>query len=199
MLEAAAHQAENTVSSFDFSGPSVDGGDWNLYSCVLGLINAVQTLSGIQLPRVACTVVVGVVGSLAAALGILGVFTGFLNVLGIVTTPVAGIMVAEYFIVRRWRSELDASRARGRLPETEVGWVPGTMLVWACAPAVGWLSDSLGWWGIPVLDALVLALLGYVVLGKLGLLGARGNCTFEQPENPAATVEIGERHGANRY
>ncbi|WP_037344743.1 purine-cytosine permease family protein [Sciscionella sediminilitoris] len=172
--------------------------NWNLYSCVLGLINAVQTLFGIRLHRVTCTIVLGVLGSLAAALGILGAFTGFLNALGIVTTPVAGIMVAEYFIVRRWRGELDVSRARGRLPDTEVGWVPGTMLVWALAIAVGWLSDSLGWWGIPALNALLIGLLGYVVLGRLGWLGARGSFTFEQPENPAATVEIGEQHGANR-
>lgn len=163
--------------------------NWNLYSCVLGLLNAAETLTRIRLNRMACTIVLGVLGSLAAALGILQAFTGFLNALGIVTTPVAGIMVAEYFIVRRWRGQLEASREHGRLPETEVGWVPGTMLVWAVAIAVGWLTDSLLPLGVPALNGLIVALLGYVLLGKLGLLNGRGEFTFAQPDEPAAAIE----------
>ena len=51
-----------------------------------------------------------------AAAGILGQFTDFLIVLGVAFPPIAGIMVAEYFVVRRWRRELDATRAGGTLP-----------------------------------------------------------------------------------
>ncbi|MEV4888093.1 cytosine permease, partial [Nonomuraea sp. NPDC055795] len=61
--------------------------NWNLYSAVLGLLNAVESTIGLKLNRVAVTVGVGVVGSLLAAAGILERFTDFLLILGVVTPP----------------------------------------------------------------------------------------------------------------
>ncbi|MFI9596887.1 purine-cytosine permease family protein [Nonomuraea sp. NPDC052265] len=159
--------------------------NWNLYSAALGLLNAVESTIGLRLNRVAVTVGIGVLGSVLAAAGILERFTDFLLILGVITPPVAGIMVAEYFIVRRWRPVLDASRATGTLPETEPTWVPATLVIWAAAALVGWLSDHYQWIGIPALNSLILAGLGYVVAGRLGLV--RG--TREVPvERPALTV-----------
>ena len=45
--------------------------------------------------------------------GILERFTDFLIVLGVAFPPIAGIMVAEYFVVRQWRGVLDTTRERG--------------------------------------------------------------------------------------
>lgn len=163
--------------------------NWNLYSSALGLINAVESLCKVRLGRVPVTVAIGVFGSLAAAAGILDRFTEFLTILGVLTPPIAGIMVAEYFVVKRWRPQLDASRAIGRLPETEPGWVPATMLLWTAASLVGWYSDHYQWWGIPALNSLVLAGLGYVVAGKLGLVRGVGEFAVAQPDRPAAAVE----------
>ncbi|MGW5649110.1 purine-cytosine permease family protein [Saccharopolyspora sp. NPDC003752] len=164
--------------------------NWNLYSCSLGLINAVESLFGVRLNRARVTVVVGVLGSLAAAAGILDAFEDFLTLLGVLTPPVAGIMVAEYFVVRRWRPELDASRALGRLPETEPAWVPATIVLWLAASVFGWLSEHFQWWGIPALNSLLLAGLGYALAGRLGLVRGHRELPVEQPAEPAAALEI---------
>lgn len=163
--------------------------NWNLYSSSLGVISAVESVFKIRLNRVAVTVVIGLLGSLAAAAGILDSFTTFLTILGVLTPPVAGIMVAEYFVVKKWRPVLDASRAKGRLPETEPSWVPATIALWVAASFIGWLSDHYQWWGVPALNSLILAGLGYVVLGKLGLVRSAADLPFTQPARPAAQIE----------
>ncbi len=145
--------------------------NWNLYSASLGLVNVVESLTGVRLHRVSVTVGIGVLGSVLAAIGILRRFADFLTLLGVLTPPIAGIMVAEYFIVRRWRPALDASRALGRLPDTEPAWVPATIVVWAGAALVGWLSAHYGWPGVPALSSLLIAGTGYVTAAALGLVG----------------------------
>ncbi|MFD1930208.1 MULTISPECIES: purine-cytosine permease family protein [Nonomuraea] len=144
--------------------------NWNLYSSALGLLNAVESTIGLKLNRVAVTVGIGVLGSVLAAMGILERFTDFLLILGVITPPIAGIMVAEYFVVKRWRPALESSREEGRLPETEPTWVPATLVIWAAAALVGWLSEHHQWIGIPALNSLLLAGLAYIVAGKLGLV-----------------------------
>ncbi|MGW1948564.1 purine-cytosine permease family protein [Streptomyces sp. NPDC001940] len=163
--------------------------NWNLYSSALGLITAVESVFKVRLGRVGTTVVIGVLGSLAAAAGILDHFTDFLTILGVLTPPVAGIMVAEYFVVKKWRPQLDASRALGRLPESEPSWVPATVALWTAASLVGWFSDHYAWWGIPALNSLILAGLGYVILGRLGLVRGVRELPFTQPARPAAQIE----------
>ncbi|MFE4719661.1 cytosine permease, partial [Streptomyces sp. NPDC056728] len=148
-----------------------------------------ETVFKVRLGRVGTTVGIGVFGSLAAAAGILDHFTDFLTVLGVLTPPIAGIMVAEYFVVKTWRPQLDASRALGRLPESEPSWVPATVALWTAASLVGWFSDRYAWWGIPALNSLILAGLGYVILGKLGLVRGVRELPFTQPARPAAQIE----------
>lgn len=46
-------------------------------------------------------------------LGILDNFVGFLIYLGIAIPPVAGIMVVDYYLLKRDRRELDTTRAAG--------------------------------------------------------------------------------------
>lgn len=163
--------------------------NWNLYSATLGLVNAAEALLHIRLNRVAVTVALGVLGSGAAAAGILDGFTTFLTVLGVLTPPVAGVMVAEYFVVRQWRPQLEESRARGRLPETEPGWVPATLILWLVSSVFGWFCDHYQWWGVPALNSLLLAGVGYVVLGRLGLIRAVSELPTVQPARPAAQIE----------
>ncbi|SFJ81971.1 purine-cytosine permease family protein [Amycolatopsis sacchari] len=144
--------------------------DWNLYSSGLGVVNFVGTLTGRRLNRAVVTGVLGVVGSVLAAAGILSAFTEFLTVLGVAFPPIAGIMVAEYFVVKRWRPELDAARASGTLPETAPVWVPATIVVWVAAALIGKFVE----WGLPSINSLVVAFVLYVVAGKLGLVRGVG-------------------------
>ncbi|MDQ1124638.1 purine-cytosine permease family protein [Microbacterium trichothecenolyticum] len=159
--------------------------DWNLYSSTLGLVNFISTAFGKNLHRVTTTIVLGVVGSILAAAGILSQFTGFLIILGVVFPPIAGIMVAEYFFVRRWRGELDASRAEGRLPSTAPRLVPVTLVVWLVSALVGYFVT----WGIPAISSLVLSIVLYTVAGKLGWVRGVGEATTAQaPVRDAAPV-----------
>jgi cytosine permease len=154
--------------------------DWNLYSAGLGVVNFVATVFGRRVNRGVATLLLGVVGSLLAAGGILGKFTGFLIVLGVSFPPIAGIMVAEYFVVKRWRPELEASRAVGELPASAPTWVPATLVIWLASALIGGLVG----WGLPSINSLLSAFLLYVAAGKLGLLRGFGTSLTAQPEAP---------------
>jgi cytosine permease len=144
--------------------------DWNLYSSGLGVVNFIGTVFGKRVNRALVTLAIGVVGSVLAAGGILDSFIGFLTLLGVAFPPIAGIMVAEYFVVRTWRPELDRSRVEGRLPETAPTWVPATLVVWVVAALIGQFVA----WGLPSINSLVAAFVLYVVAGKLGLVRGVG-------------------------
>lgn len=145
--------------------------DWNLYSATLGIVNFVETVFGKHVKRTHVTIAVGLLGSILAAVGILDYFVDFLTILGILFPPIAGIMVAEYFVVKRWRVMLSSS-APG-LPATEPTWVLGTLVIWG----VSFLSALLVPWGIGSVNSLVLSMVLYIVCGKIGLI--RG--VSEQP------------------
>ncbi|GAA4045580.1 purine-cytosine permease family protein [Nonomuraea soli] len=142
--------------------------DWNLYAAGLGVTNALHTAFGMRSGRAAVTVVLGVVGTALAALGIADHLVNFLILLGVAVPPIAGIMVAEYYVVRAWRPLLDESRATGELPSTAPGWVPAALVVWIAAALVGHYLA----WGIPALNSLLAAFVLYVIAGKAGLTGA---------------------------
>jgi len=143
--------------------------DWNLYSSSLGFVNTLSTVFGLRVNRVMATIAIGVLGTALSAAGILDRFADFLIVLGVAMPPIAGIMVAEYFLVRRWRPALDSSRAHGRLPDTEPGLVPTTLVIWVGAAVLGWWSEQ-EQFGIPALNSLVVAGIAYLAAGKLGLV-----------------------------
>lgn len=152
--------------------------DWNLYSSSLGLVNFISTAFRRDLHRVSTTIVLGLVGSILAAAGILGHFTDFLILLGVAFPPIAGIMIAEYFIVKKWRGELDATRAAGVLPATAPRVVPATLAVWAVSSFVGHYVT----WGIPSITSLVVSVVLYVLAGKAGLVSAVGVVATRAPE-----------------
>jgi cytosine permease len=150
--------------------------DWNLYSSGLGVVNFIGTVFGRTAHRGVVTAVLGIAGSVLAAAGILAKFTDFLTILGVAFPPIAGIMVAEYFVVKRWRPELDAARASGAVPEDAPAWVPATIVVWIAAALFGEFVN----WGLPSINSLVVALVLYIVAGKLGLVRGVGSSQATQ-------------------
>ncbi|WP_433334511.1 purine-cytosine permease family protein [Spirillospora sp. CA-294931] len=159
--------------------------DWNLYASSLATVNSVDVLlRGRRLSRTAVTITLGVAGSVISALGIIDKFVEFLTVLGVVLPPVAGIMIAEYFVVRTWRGALDLSRARDELPADSPEWVPACLVAWAAAAAVGHWVDL----GIPALNSIAVAFLLYVAAGKLGLTRGYSRATVAAPPAPPAPV-----------
>ncbi|MBP6685353.1 MAG: cytosine permease, partial [Leucobacter sp.] len=158
--------------------------DWNLYSSTLGLVNFISTAFGKNLNRVSTTIVLGVVGSVLAAAGILGQLTGFLTLLSVAFPPIAGIMVAEYFIVKRWRPELESSRAEGRLPATAPRVVPATIIIWVASSVAGYFIT----WGIPAVFSLLISMVLYVIAGKLGWVRSIGSVRTRQPADTAESA-----------
>jgi cytosine permease len=150
--------------------------DWNLYSSGLGVVNFIGTVFGRTAHRGVVTAVLGIAGSVLAAAGILAKFTDFLTILGVAFPPIAGIMVAEYFVVKRWRPGLDAARASGAVPEDAPAWVPATIVVWIAAALFGEFVN----WGLPSINSLVVALVLYIVAGKLGLVRGVGSSRTTQ-------------------
>jgi cytosine permease len=158
-----------TVGVIVLVAATVKINDWNLYSSSLGFVNTLSTVFGVRIDRVLATIGIGVVGTALSAAGILDRFADFLTVLGVAMPPIAGIMVAEYFIVRRWRPALDQSRGEGGLPGTEPGWVPATLVIWVGSAVLGWWTEQEQFL-IPALNSLIVAGVLYVVAGKLGLV-----------------------------
>ncbi|MBP1302808.1 MULTISPECIES: purine-cytosine permease family protein [unclassified Curtobacterium] len=151
--------------------------DWNIYSSSLGVTNFIDVVFGRKVNRGVVTLVLGIVGSVLAAVGFLDAFTPFLIVLGVVFPPIAGIMIAEYFVVQRWRRELSESEG---LPATSPTWVPATLVIWAVAALVGYFVAI----GIPSINSVVIAFVLYVIAGKAGWV--RGVGVSRTEDAPAA-------------
>ncbi len=141
--------------------------DWNLYSSSLGFVNILDTVLGKRVNRAVVTLVVGVIGTVLSAIGVLQLFVGFLTVLGVTIPPIAGIMVVDYFLLRRHRKELDESASRRVLPAIVESWNPVSLIVWVIASVIGATFQ----WGIPVLNSLFsAAILYYLTMKGLALL-----------------------------
>lgn len=171
--------------------------DWNLYAASLGIVNFVDQVFGRRVNRGVVTLVVGVLGSVLGAAGILDEFTDFLVLLGVVFPPIAGIMVAEYFVARIWRPELERSRLVGELPRTAPTWVPASLAIWATAALFGHFVE----WGLPSVNSVVVAMVLYIAAAALGLVRGIGQSatqptTATQPTSatlpdPASTPVAG--------
>ncbi|MGW5649146.1 cytosine permease [Saccharopolyspora sp. NPDC003752] len=149
--------------------------DWNLYASSLGVVNFADTVFGKRLHRATVTLVIGVLGTVLSAMGFLDHFTEFLKILGVAIPPIGGIIVAEYWVARRMRGELDRTRPTGTLPEKVATWVPATLVVWAAGFCVGHFVDA----GIPALNSLLTGFLLYTVLAFAGLVRPVGTSTLE--------------------
>ncbi|MDH4619356.1 cytosine permease [Brevibacillus sp. AY1] len=147
--------------------------DINLYASSLGITAAIDSFFRKKVNRGMVTLVIGVIGTLLSVLGILDKFVNFLVFLGIFVPPVGGIMVVDYFILKRHRKILDETREKGLLPDTAEGLNPITIIAWILGSATGYLIEI----GIPSLNSLVVAGLSYYIGMKLFDQNKRQNST----------------------
>jgi cytosine permease len=159
--------------------------DWNLYGSSLGVVNFFQVVFGKRLHRGAVTVALGLAGTLLSAVGIMTHFTEFLSVLGVAIPPIGGIIVAEYWVVRRMRKPLDETREAGTLPTSSPTWVPLSIVIWIAAFCVGKYVTV----GIPALNSLATAFVLYSVLGLLGLVRPYGTSALDDEDTVPAAPE----------
>ncbi|WP_454811447.1 purine-cytosine permease family protein [Paenarthrobacter nitroguajacolicus] len=156
--------------------------DWNLYSAGLGVVSFFNSAMNKRLNRGHVTLLLGVMGSVLAAIGILDKFIDILMVLGVVFPPVAGIIMAEYFVVKKWRPLLEANRDSGLPPAKSPNWIPATFVIWTISAALGYYVT----FGLPALNSLAAAFILYIIAGKLNLLRSYGDA---QPTIEPTTKE----------
>ena len=140
--------------------------DLNLYAASLGIANFLDAVFGIKMSRAVLTIIIGLLGTLGSVLGILDKFTNFLVILGIAVPPIGGIMVVDYFILKRFRKELEESRIHGRLPSEVEDWNPIALISLAVAFLVGYFYKG----GLnQALNSLLAGMIVYYVLMKIYL------------------------------
>lgn len=125
--------------------------DLNLYAASLGITNFLDAAFGLKVNRGTATLVIGALGTVLSILGILDRFVSFLVLLGVAVPPVGGIMVVDYFILKRFRKELEESRLENSLPAVSERLNPVAMLAWLAGILVGYFIKS----GIPALNSLI--------------------------------------------
>ena len=156
--------------------------DINLYSSSLGLATMINALFNKVFSRNALVWALGIVGTVLSVVGIINYFTSFLTLLGMAIPPVAGIMVVDYFFLRRSRAALEETREAGTLPRRVENWNPITIICWLVGFGIGEVS-SIYAIGIPGLNSLILAaLLYWVVMVVAARVKGVQNITFKETD-----------------
>ena len=151
--------------------------DWNLYSSSLGFANSMDAVFGKRVNRAVITILVGTLGTVCSAVGILGQFVPFLITLGVVVPPIAGIMIVDYYLLRRYREQLEESAGSGALPARQEKLNPVALFAWAVASVVGYTVQ----WGIPALNSLICAaVLYYVGMKIIAIVQRRDRVVFTE-------------------
>ena len=89
----------------------------------------------------------------------------------------AGIIVVDYYVLRRDRAVLDASRAKGELPAFVDKWNPVALIVWLAAFLIGQFVTV----GIPAINSLLSAgLLYYLVMKAIAAARKTEKVEFER-------------------
>ena len=132
----------------------------NLYSASLSIARV--------LPKVRdwfITLVSGVIGTLLALAGIMDHFVDFLILLGIIVPPIAGIYLAQYFLIQPERVDVERLSSVGRFR-----W--NAIVSWAIACAVGFLERAQDWsiTTVTAIDTLLIAMAVLWIWNRLDLI-----------------------------
>lgn len=100
------------------------------------------------------TAVAGFIGTLCAVAGIINHFVGFLSLLTAAVPPVAGVMIAEYWIVNKGKVE------NFRIKQ---GIAYQGVLAWLAGSAVAIVVK----WGIQPVNGIIVSMMAYLVLNSI--------------------------------
>ena len=129
----------------------------NLYSAVLTLAASFGKVSDQRL-----AIGASVLGTGAAVMGIMDFFLPFVLFIGIAATPIAGVYIADYFIVNRRRYKLADLSARPRIGYAAIAaWLGGSAISFISSEQHITLS------AVPALDGLVTAFALYLALNAV--------------------------------
>lgn len=122
--------------------------DNNLYTSSLGLANI------FNVERSNIVLIIGILGSILGALGIADYFAGWLNILGIGIPPMAGIIIADYYFVRKQNYDIHETQ----IPD----WNINAIIAWIIGCIVGFAIKV----GIASINSLIASMIIYVILMK---------------------------------
>ncbi|MFE4196988.1 purine-cytosine permease family protein [Paenarthrobacter sp. NPDC056912] len=142
----------------------------NTYSGSLSLVNLAEGLTGKSPSRLSAVIVGNVIALLMIAGNILGLLGSFLGILGVSTTALAGVIIADYFIVRKRQP------AAEREAES-VNWAGVISVI--VAAVVGSILSETGVTPLGFLVSLIIVIFLYPVLR---------NYAFKAPEPPVELV-----------
>ena len=150
--------------------------DNNLYTSVLGVTNMLDGI--VKIPRIRLSVIIGLISTAVAAIGMYKYFENFLSILGVFIIPVAGIIVADYYICNRKRYQVDNPQSTESVnPSAMAAWVVASFVgLTMTAPPVGfgWLAWVGDYVPVPIIG-MFLAMILYSILetGKKSLSAGR--------------------------
>ena len=125
--------------------------DNNIYTSSLGFA---QIFGG---NRWRYAIIVGVLGSILGAFGIAAHFTDFLNFLGIGIPPMAGVIIADYYLLKEKSFDIDISSLNNYNWTAIISWI------------IGGISGYIIEWGIPSFNSLAISFIVYIILNYKSL------------------------------
>lgn len=125
--------------------------DNNLYTSSLGLSNI------IPVNRSYISIAIGILGSVIGAFGIADHFTEFLSLLGIGIPPMAGIVICDYFVIRKMDYSINTDQLNS--------WNPSAIIAWLLGAAVGFSVK----FGIASINSILAAFIAYFILNFRGV------------------------------
>ena len=104
--------------------------------------------------RISCAVA-GLIGTVLAAVGLLSKFEFFLNILSALIPPIAGVMIASYWIVGKGRKE--------NLVQKEGWYLPG-IIAFAVGALVAYITGNIAVFFIGPVNGIVVSMVVYIIL-----------------------------------
>ncbi|MGY3718298.1 cytosine permease [Sutcliffiella cohnii] len=124
--------------------------DSNLYSSSLSFANI------FKMKRSNIVIIVGVIGTIMGAIGIANYFVGFLSMLGVLIPPIAGVIIADYFVLNKEKYKFEENTVF-----KQVKW--NSLIAWLLGVAGGLFLT----WGISSLNGIVIAFIFQIILNRL--------------------------------